>query len=433
MNCGLVSGKPAKAGSDSFRGDAIIYIAAHFYMEVTLMTRCFPDLRAIKIVRTLAVLFVLAGAACSGKATTQPAVQQTPVEAVAATQAPIETAPAPEATAAEIVKDFSVDAIKVDYEYTNGLITVLYPLYGSLLDDFVVMRISNENDQPAKVVVESEIMGYSDKAVDTVVVEPQETVEIRQNPRLIPENIDKLNVDKPAKLQIEVTGLVNGEEKPILQQTHDTLVYARRDWPWEIKGFTPEENFELLTSMVMPNDPAVEGLIRSAADYTDSGTMWNGYAGYVNDENGGVWDRLQAIWRAESEDYHLTYISTMVSYAPGDVQRIRLPAEVLDQRSGNCIETSLLFASAAEALELETALIRIPGHAFVAVRMDDENANYYFIETTMIGRADFSTAVDRAGQEFQDALPHLQAGDALYDWITIKDARAKGILPLPWK
>jgi hypothetical protein len=393
------------------------------------MNRCFPKRRAIQLVRALAILAIMISAACSSNATPQPPAQEMKIETGATSEAGTKS----EVVESEVVKDFSVDAIQVDYEYTSELISVLYPLYGSLLDDFIVMRITNENDQPARVVVESEILGYSDKAMDTVVVDPQQTVEVRQNPRLIPENIDKLNVDKPAKIQINVTGLVNGEERPILQQTHDTLVYARRDWPWEIKGFTAEENFELLTSMVMPNDPAVEGLIRAAADYTGTGTMWNGYAGYVNDENGGVWDRLQAIWKAESEVYNLTYISTLVSYAPGDVQRIRLPAEVLDQRSGNCIETSLLFASAAEALDLETALIRIPGHAFMAVRMDDENANYYFIETTMIGRTDFATAVERAGEEFQDALPHIAAGDEHYDWITVKDARAKGILPLPWK
>jgi hypothetical protein len=387
------------------------------------MQRCFPNRRAIQLIWALPILAVLASAACSVKSTPQPVAQVVTLEPEAK----------PEVVEPEIANDFSVDAIQVDYEYTSELISVLYPLYGSLLDDFIVMRITNENDQPAKVVVESEILGYSDKAVDTVVVDPGQTVEVRQNPRLIPENIDKLNVDKPAKIEIGVTGLVNGEEKPIHRQTHDTLVYARRDWPWEIKGFTAQENFELLTSMVMPNDPAVEGLIRSAADYTDTGTMWNGYGDYVNDENGDVWDRLQAIWRAESEVYDLTYISTMVSYAPGDVQRIRLPAEVLDQRSGNCIETSLLFASAAEALDMETALIRIPGHAFVAVRMDDQNANYYFIETTMIGRSDFATAVDRAAEEFDEALPHIDAGDQYYDWITIKDAREKGILPLPWK
>jgi regulator of sirC expression with transglutaminase-like and TPR domain len=114
------------------------------------------------------------------------------------------------------------------------------------------------------------------------------------------------------------------------------------------------------------------------------------------------------------------------------VQRIRLPAEVLEQRSGNCIELALLFASAAEAMDLETAIVGIPGHAFMAVRTDQENANYYFIETTLIGRSSFSQAVSYGNQEFEEALPHMDAGEDYYNWLPVWDARDQGILPLPW-
>lgn len=86
-----------------------------------------------------------------------------------------------------------------------------------------------------------------------------------------------------------------------------------------------------------------------------------------------------------------------------------------------------------EAVDLETVIVGIPGHAFMGVCMDQENANYYFIETTMIGNASFEEAVNRASQEFQDALPHLDAKETSYGWVTIWDARGKGILPLPWR
>jgi hypothetical protein len=184
--------------------------------------------------------------------------------------------------------------------------------------------------------------------------------------------------------------------------------------------------------MVTPNDPAVEELIRAAADFTDSGIITSGYGGSLDDEEGKVWDRLEAIWQAEEEIYQLTYINTWVSYAPGSVQRIRLPSEVLEQRSGNCIELAILYAAVAEAMDLETALIAIPGHAFMAVRTDMENANYYFIETTMIGRATFEEAVELGKQESDEALLHIEAGDDYYRWVTVQDAREKGILPLPW-
>lgn len=330
------------------------------------------------------------------------------------------------------VTEFSVDDIQADYVYTSELITILYPLYGSKLDDFVIVTLNNQGMLPAKVVVKSEIPGYTNQAIDTVSLGAGETLEVRQNPLLIPEVIEDLNVEKPAEVRVYVAALEEGVEKTILEETSETTICARRDFPLLIEGFSESEVLELFAAMVTPNDPSVEELIRKAADHTDSGIMWSGYGDHTGDDDGGVWDRLQAIWQAENE-YNLTYISTWVSFAPGEVQRIRLPAEVLDQQSGNCIELAMLFASAAEALDLEAALILIPGHAFVGIRTDQENANYYFIETTMIGSASFSEAVDAATGEFAETLPHLDAAESGYGWVKIWDAREDGILPLPWR
>ena len=375
------------------------------------------------------ILFVLLSLSCSifsraASPTSPPELEENIIPTL-----PPESLPAETEEAASTV----ADGVQVDYVYTSNLITIVYPLYGSILDDFVVVTLNNQGERPAEVLVSSEISGYTEKAIDTVTVQPGEILEVRQNPLLVPEKIEELNVEKPAQFHIRVAQLENGEDKTLLEETGETLVYARRDFPWSIPGFSDPEVFELIAAMSTPNDPAVEALIRQAAEYTSSGIMWSGYGSNVNDEGGGVWDRLQAIWQAEEKDYDLTYISTWVSFAPGSVQRIRLPAEVLEQRSGNCIELALLYAAAAEALDLETAIVGVPGHAFVGVRIDQENADYYFIETTLIGRASFEEVVNRGSEEFQDALPHLEAKESGYGWVTIWDARQKGILPLPWR
>jgi hypothetical protein len=367
----------------------------------------------------LVILGILFSLSCSFFSST------TPPPAVTATQTSI--IPTPQ----EEVKTESGD-IQIDYVYTSNLITIIYPLYGSILDDFSVVTLTNSMSTPTKVVVASEVSGYTDQAIDTIILESGETLEVRQNPRLIPGVIDQLNVEKPAQFHLRISRLEQGEEKLLLDDTGDTLVYARRDFPWSIPGFSDQEVYELLAAMVTPNDPSVEELLRSAADYTDSGIIWGGYGDHLDDDDGGVWDRLQAIWRAEDEVYDLTYVNTDISFAPGTVQRIRLPGEVLEQRSGNCIETSLLYASAAEALDLEAAIILIPGHAYVGVRTDDQNANYYFIETTLIGRASFDEAVEAGKENFAEAQPHMEAGEDWYAWVNVWEAREKGIFPLPW-
>jgi hypothetical protein len=342
--------------------------------------------------------------------------------------------PKPTATAAPTATSVSasVDNIDVNYSYVDPLITVLFPLFGTnILDNYMDFTLTNRNTEPVRVMTETEIPGYSDKATDTVDIPANGTVDVTENPRLTQASIDSLDIERPASLHVRVVYLQNGDEKLILDETKNITLTARRDFPWSITGFTQQEDFQLLAAMVTPTDPNVEALIRDAANHTSNGTMVGGYEGDTLDSKGLVWERLSALWDAENDD-KLTYVNTTVTFAPGTYQRIRLPYESLNQQSGNCIETSVLFASAAEALQLQTALIIIPGHAYMAVRMDDTNSQYYVIETTLIGRDTFADAVKVGAQELQDALPHIDAGEDNYAWVDIPTARSAGINPLPW-
>jgi len=321
--------------------------------------------------------------------------------------------------------------IEIDYTYDAELVTALYHLYGSVLDDFVNITLTNNGGETATLLVETQIEGYTTTLSNTVTLTPNEQAEIKQNPRLMPEVINQLNARHLGNLLLKVTELLPGEDDVLLNESLEVSLYSRRDMIW-IEGCDLQEELEFYAAWITPNDPAVEELIRRAADYTDSGIMKNGYEGLLNDEEGGVWDRLQAIWRAE-EEYNLIYISTPVAFGPGWSQRVRTPFEVMDQSSGNCIETSCLFASAVEALRLEAALVFIPGHVYVGVRMDEENTDYYFIETTLIGRTSFSVAVDTGAQNWEDTLPHLTAQNDGYTWVNVYEAREKGILPMPWR
>ncbi|MGD0122299.1 MAG: hypothetical protein ABSC46_07055 [Candidatus Limnocylindrales bacterium] len=335
---------------------------------------------------------------------------------------------APRATAAAV----TVDQITADYTYKSELITPIAHLYGLFLDDFVIVTVKNGNAAAVKIVVSSEISGYTSKASDTVTVPAGATQEVRQNPRLTTAAIDGLNSQHEADLHVVVSYLEAGQPRTVVDQTSPTLITSRRDFPWSIKGFTQEEDWNLVVAMVTPTDPGVEELIRAGANYDPNGAMVSNYDS-LNDESGTVWQRLSDIWQAETNDYSLTYIGTTDSFASGSSQRIRLPGEVLDQASGNCIELTLLYASVVEALGMQPAIVMVPGHAYIAVRVDAQNDNYYFIETTMIGQATFKQAVTTAVGEWQKAQPHLAAGEPDYGWVDIAAARADGIIPIPWR
>ena len=341
---------------------------------------------------------------------------------------------APEATGARATAPaVTIAKITVDYSYKNSFITPIAHLYGTYLDDFVIVTVKNDNTKAVKAVVTSEISGFTDKAIDTITVDAHKTVEVRQNPKLTTAAIDGLTSERPADLHLLVTYVdSSGDQKTLLDQTEQTLVTSRRDFPWSIKGMDQQTDFNLVGAMVTPSDPAVEELIRAAANYDPSGSMISGYESTLDEDN-SVYQRLSDLWKAEATDYKLTYISTTISFAPGQSQRIRLPAEVLSQSSGNCIELVLLYAAAVEALGMQPVIVLIPGHAYLGVRTDDTNRHYYFVETTMIAQATFDDAVTYAGNEFDDAQPHLSAGDQDYGWVSIADDRQNGILPIPWR
>jgi hypothetical protein len=325
----------------------------------------------------------------------------------------------------------TVDQITANYEYQGRLVTPLAHLYGvklqngSQLIDIVILTIENGSSSSVRISVTSEITGFTDKASDTVTVEAGASAEVRQDPKLTTAAIDGLNSQKYADLHVVVTALSDG--KIILDQTSAMTITSRRDFPWRIEGYSSHEVEEFLAVMVTRDDPAVAELIRKAAEYAPDRAMGAGATG--GDPN-LVIAQLAAVWQAEADDYHLTYVSTTETF-DAEYQRIRLPGEVLPQASGNCIELSLLYAAVAESLGFPPFIITIPGHAYMAVQVDDKG-NAIVIETTMIGSATFAKATQKGGSEWQTAQAQIKAGNDQYDVVSIKAARAKGITPIPW-
>ena len=106
----------------------------------------------------------------------------------AGTQGPVAVATAgrtaaPEATGARATADpVTLDNITVDYTYKNALITPIAHLYGTYLDDFVIVTIKNDNTKAVKVVVTSEIPGFTSKATNTVTVAAKKTEDVAPEP-----------------------------------------------------------------------------------------------------------------------------------------------------------------------------------------------------------------------------------------------------------
>ena len=68
----------------------------------------------------------------------------------------------------------------------------------------------------------------------------------------------------------------------------------------------------------------------------------------------------------------------------GADQHIMFPTQVLENKSGLCIETSLVIASALLSANMHTYLVFPTGHAQVAVETWEGSGEYFLIETTDI-------------------------------------------------
>ena len=69
-------------------------------------------------------------------------------------------------------------------------------------------------------------------------------------------------------------------------------------------------------------------------------------------------------------------------YAAG--LRVLPPSEALSSRSGICIETALLVASALQSANMNAMIIITPGHAQVALETWEGSGEYYLLETTKL-------------------------------------------------
>lgn len=134
--------------------------------------------------------------------------------------------------------------------------------------------------------------------------------------------------------------------------------------------------------------------------------------------------QLKAIYETIQQKGY-SYVSSLISYAPGTAQRVKRPAKTIELKGGNCIDGCVLLASCFEAAGLDTYIIVLPqaGHSLVAVRTWSDSKEFYIIEATTVGSSSFEESL-RIGNEAYSR----NKGTAKL--ISIAEARKKRIMPL---
>jgi hypothetical protein len=145
-------------------------------------------------------------------------------------------------------------------------------------------------------------------------------------------------------------------------------------------------------------------------------------------------------------------------------QYIRFVDQTLTNTQANCVDGSVLFASLLRKISIEPFLVTVPGHMYVGFYLGAGKSQFVGLETTVIGLPDVADekkpgepaaltmlrdkldATVRARRDWKTFAKALQVGtedltknkekmasaDPQYQWIDLAEARADGIMPIPY-
>ena len=333
-------------------------------------------------------------------------------------------------------KKIETDFHKIEVSVESG--TEIFPVIQKYLAQEgkygdVIWKLTNPGDSLRTVTVTSYITNWTDPVSKTVNLRPKDSITIEQisfGEKLL----YNLATTTPASLHL----IVKEGDKPIFEETRQVEIRNVEDILWS----TGEKKFDLaflIASWVTPRDPAVEAIISRAKKRMEG----NAFIGYQKGTPQSVRDQMEAIFN-ELRKYGLSYVDSSIDFGKAKAsQRVRLPRTSLRDKQANCIDISVLLASCYENIGLQTAIILVPSHAFLAVRSSLKGEKYYFIDATNIGRSKWDSVKDsiRKIDVFTTFDAALENGRLLNDkykgtenihfhFVEIEKCRKKGVRPM---
>ncbi|MEF2144382.1 MAG: DUF3320 domain-containing protein [Desulfovibrionaceae bacterium] len=224
----------------------------------------------------------------------------------------------------------------------------------------------------------------------------------------------------------------------LVEQIEPVRLLARDEWG----GLG--EMASVLAAFISPNDPVVAGICKRASTLLERAGHSGALNGYQDRDPKRAYMLAAGIWSAITEKA-LSYAQPPASFESNG-QKVRGPRRIHDEGLVTCLDSSLLFAGALEAVGLNPVVIFTRGHAFTGVWLTDKTLpsieepdvvelrkaiaarEFVAFETTLVTSrpvADFSQAVQNARVRLSEKneVDYERAVD-------IRRARFAGITPL---
>jgi hypothetical protein len=281
-----------------------------------------------------------------------------------------------------------------------------------------ILRVTNTASRSAAQIVAAEIPRWSRRLERILVVGPGETSQVDIPPQLLPRAFRN---DETQAAQLELTArsldgaLFHAESRAVLIHGGSEIYWGRKF-----------ANAQIVARWVTPHDPVILDLIGRARPFISRGRL-AGYSRATGDSvqiARHVTAQAKAVYRA-IQDFEVGYVNSifvMGDYV-GEAQRVRLPRETLYLKTANCMDMSVVFASAMENLGMQPLLVIVPGHSFAGVRLGHDAADVLYVDLTVLPNGSFESAVARA----KDWLARTATDETLV--VDIAAARVLGVYP----
>jgi hypothetical protein len=294
-------------------------------------------------------------------------------------------------------------------------------LAGAQASDYwpvAVLSIANTSSKPVLQVITAEVRGWSAQLRQTSVIGPNEVRTFTLNPDLLPDAYQNGEI-RQATLVVDVTDPATGRN---FAQQRPVFLHGSSDLYWGRKF----ANAQLVARWVTPHDDSVLQLVARAQGRVPGGRLrgYNPVPGRNLESQ--VRAQANAVFQALKQS-RISYVSSIYTFGnyPGETQRIRLPHETLSLSNANCIDMSVVFASAMENLGMQPVIIIVPGHAFVGVKLAPASQKVLYLDLTVLPQGTFLSAIKRA-----EGWLNKTAKDEVLT-VDVGAARSLGVYPMP--
>jgi Transglutaminase-like superfamily len=300
-----------------------------------------------------------------------------------------------------------------------AVFSAFYPTY--VASEYPLFMIDYSSTVPMTLLVSVGVVGLT--AMQSTTVNATSTVQsVSIISPLNEQSFRKLTSEDQTSLHIQVTD--TGKH---LYYLNDIPVLFHSRWLMQWVA----ANRLKIAAWVTPDDPAIGTLVIKAAHHLslEPPPVPSAMVGYSRANSKEVIAQVDAIYDALRLDYHMNYLQASVPYSgPGNnmvaTQNIKLPSEVLQQRSGMCIELTVLLASAVERIGLHAEIVIIPGHAFLGVAVTPDNKHFEYWDAVQVNN---NVGGDSANVATDEVYAQNKQQDTILDTILISDARDANI------